>query len=144
MHANRSRCPWCKRCHQALKATRGAVITLVSFTPADGTATAVGVGNVEAIFLHARSSAEPRSESVLLRGGVVGSHLPPLQTNVFSIEHGDVLIFSTDGVRNGFTGRLSLGMPIRAMAERILKDFARANDDALVLVVRYLGRQSRG
>jgi hypothetical protein len=30
------------------------------------------------------------------------------------------------------------------MAERILKDYARGNDDALVLAVRYLGRQSRG
>jgi hypothetical protein len=63
---------------------------------------------------------------------------------MFSIDYGDVLIFSTDGVRPGFTGGLSLGVPIRAMAERILKDYARGNDDALVLAVRYLGRQSRG
>jgi len=133
-----------QRCHQALKSTRGAVITAVSFSPEDSTATGVGVGNVEAVLLHARAAAEPKTESVLLRGGVVGSHLPPLQANMFSIDYGDVLIFSTDGVRPGFTGGLSLGVPIRAMAERILKDYARGNDDALVLAVRYLGRQSRG
>jgi negative regulator of sigma-B (phosphoserine phosphatase) len=133
-----------QRCHRALKSTRGAVITLVSFTPDDSTATAVGIGNVEAVLLHARPSAEPKSESVLLRGGVVGSHLPPLQTNIFSVDYGDVLIFSTDGVRNDFTSGLSLGIPIRTMAERVLKDYARGNDDALVLAVRYLGRQNRG
>ena len=133
-----------QRCHEALKSTRGAVITVVSFTAADSSLTGIGIGNVEAILLHARPSAEPRTESVLLRGGVVGSHLPPLQTNIFPVEFGDVLIFTTDGVRNDFPSRLSLGGPITAMAERVLKDYGRGDDDALVLAVRYRGRPGRG
>src|SRR4051812_5617932 len=43
--------PLVRRCHQALKATRGAVMTLVSFNALDDTVTALGIGNVEAVLL---------------------------------------------------------------------------------------------
>ena len=88
---------------------------------------------------HVRASAVPRSESVLLRGGLVGYRLPPLHPTHFSIAPRDVMILTTDGVRDGFAARLNLGEAIQPMAERVLREYFRGNDDALVLAVRYLG-----
>src|SRR5205823_3248291 len=51
------------RCHEEMRGTRGAVMTLVSFRD-DDTLTWVGVGNVEALLLRAGGGAR---ESIVLR-----------------------------------------------------------------------------
>jgi len=78
-------------------------------------------------------------QELLLRAGVVGSQLPPLQAAVLPIAEGDTLIFATDGVKSEFIKSLSsLEAPQRA-ADRILEQYCRGNDDALVLVARLTG-----
>jgi negative regulator of sigma-B (phosphoserine phosphatase) len=78
-------------------------------------------------------------ETLLLRGGVVGSQLPALQATVLRISRGDTLYFATDGVRSDFVQSLTaLENPQRA-ADRILARFMNGNDDALVLVARWTG-----
>lgn len=126
-----------QRCHRALKATRGAVMTLVSFNAADDSVMAVGIGNVEAVLVRSDPFAEPPQETLLLRAGLVGYRLPAMHASVFPISPGDVMIFTTDGIRNDFTKRLNLAETLSSMTERILKDNFRGNDDALVLAVRY-------
>ncbi len=64
------------RCHEGLRRTRGAVITLASFQARAATMTWMGVGNVEGILIH--QDAATVTESAPLRGGVVGFRLPPL------------------------------------------------------------------
>jgi hypothetical protein len=76
---------------------------------------------------------------LLLRAGVIGSQLPPLQAAVLPVARGDTLIFVTDGVRDEFVeGLLGLENPQRA-ADRILELYQSGNDDALVLVARLTG-----
>lgn len=126
-------------CHQSLIGTRGAVISAAAFSGHDETMTWLGVGNVEGRLLRAPISASPRMESLLLRGGVVGAHLPPLASEVVPIRRGDTLILATDGVRSDF---LHAPLPHRepqALADYILARWGTQTDDALVLVVRYLG-----
>src|SRR6266566_7052570 len=65
-------------CHQSLIGTRGAVISAASFSVPDETMTWLGVGNVEGRLLRAPVSGSPPPDALLVRGGVVGAHLPPL------------------------------------------------------------------
>jgi negative regulator of sigma-B (phosphoserine phosphatase) len=137
-HANEPVIPLVERCHAALKNTRGAVMTVVSFSFEKNTMTALGVGNVEAILLHADRAAVPISESVLQRGGIVGDQLPAMRVSVFSVQPDDVLLFATDGIREGFWEQVSAADSLPQLVNRILGQSFRGFDDALVLAVRYL------
>lgn len=128
-----------RRCHESLVGLRGVVLGLAYLDPQAATMTWLGVGNVEGRLLRAPTSAGARIESLLLRGGVVGAHLPPLASEVVPIRWGDTLILATDGVRSDF---LHAPLPHRepqALADYILARWGTQTDDALVLVVRYLG-----
>jgi hypothetical protein len=129
-------------CHESLKTTRGAVLSLAHIDPIHGMMTWLGVGNVQGVLLRAGLNAGSAKERLLLRGGVVGDQLPALQAAVLPISNGDTIIFATDGVRSEFAENLSpLESPQRA-AERILKRYQSGTDDALVLVTRFTGIRS--
>ena len=127
-----------KRCHEALLKTRGAVMTVASFNMLDGTLTWLGVGNVECSLLHADSNATPAMESAVLRGGVVGYQLPALRASVMPVAPGDLLILTSDGIRSGFEQSVIPTDPSQQIADRIMSQHFKGNDDALVLVVRFL------
>jgi phosphoserine phosphatase RsbX len=127
-------------CHEELRPTRGVVLSLASIDASHGMMTWLGVGNVQGVLM--RASAKDGSvhqEVLMLRGGVVGSQLPPLQAAVLPVSDGDTLVFVTDGVRSEFAQSLfGLEGPQRA-ADRILERYLRGNDDALVMVARLTG-----
>lgn len=128
-----------ERCHEKLRRTRGVVISLASIDPEQGMMTWLGVGNVQGLLMRANGTKGPAKEMLLLRGGVVGSQLPPLQATVVPIKRGDTLYFATDGVKSQFSEHLTtLENPQRA-ADRILEQFQSGNDEALVLVARLAG-----
>lgn len=129
-----------QRCHRALQSTRGVALTLVAVDTAAGRAAMLGVGNVEAVLLRAAPDARPRRESVLLRNGVVGYRLPPLQVHTAAFSRDDLLVFATDGVRADFGDALVTTEPIAQLVDRILAEKFRGNDDGLVLAVKYLGK----
>ena len=52
---------------------------------------------------------------------------------------GDTLILSTDGIRSGFAASVTSAEAPQVIADRVLAGYAKGTDDALVLVVRYLG-----
>ena len=128
-----------QRCHDGLRSTRGVVMSLASIDPERGMMTWLGIGNVQGVLLRANCKNGACQEFLLLRAGVVGSQLPSLQAAVLPIFKNDTLVFTTDGVRDGFAEGLSaLESPQRA-ADKILKNHSRGNDDALVLVARLTG-----
>ncbi|MBI4459402.1 MAG: SpoIIE family protein phosphatase [Acidobacteria bacterium] len=128
-----------KRCDEAMRATRGAVMSLASFNAEDHTVTWLSVGNVEGVLLRADSQAIPQRESVVMRGGVVGFRLPTLQAVVMPVYPGDVLIFATDGIASGFDLDISPSAPLQDIADNICSQHTKGSDDALVLVARYFG-----
>jgi len=75
----------------------------------------------------------------LLRSGTVGQHLPTLAPTSLSVENGDTFVIATDGISLDFMKEHSVDQPPQLLAERILRQYGLANDDALVLVVRYVG-----
>ncbi|MCU1240023.1 MAG: stage sporulation protein [Candidatus Acidoferrum typicum] len=128
-----------QKCHENLRMTRGVVLSLASIDPLHGMMTWIGVGNVQGALMRTGASKGIVEQELLLRAGVVGSQLPPLQAAVLPIAQGDTMIFATDGVKSEFVKSLSaLEAPQRA-ADRILEQYCRGNDDALVLVARLTG-----
>jgi negative regulator of sigma-B (phosphoserine phosphatase) len=128
-------------CHAALRGTRGAVMTLVSFDFATGELSWFGVGNVEARLLRADQAA--RAEAPMLLGGVVGQSLPGIRPSRQRLQRGDMLVLATDGVAPDFAVRRHLGS-VDVIAGKILAEHARPEDDALVVVARYLGTTMPG
>src|SRR6266568_1077231 len=62
-----------QRCHEALKGTRGVVLSLASFDATRGTMTWLGVGNVEGVLQHADWSERSARATLVTRGGIVGA-----------------------------------------------------------------------
>ena len=129
-----------RRSQEALLETRGAVMSLASFAAAERTMSWIGVGNVEGLlFRRGETGRPPCPERLLLRGGVVGFQLPTLHAVVTPVSPGDTLVFATDGVRAGFDDSVDLGETPHALADRLLIEHGKPDDDALVLVVRFGG-----
>src|ERR1041385_5414403 len=90
------------RCHEALKKTRGAVMTLARLNILVNEITWLGIGNVEAVLWRANSGTHTAPERVLLHSGLLGLRLPQLQTNTLPIGPGDLLVIVTDGIAPEF------------------------------------------
>jgi len=128
-----------EQCHEQLRPTRGVVLSLASIDPAHGMMTWLGVGNVQGVLKRADAKNGNPKETLLLRAGVVGSRLPPLQATVIPVAKDDTLFFVTDGISSDFVeGLFAMGNPQRA-ADRILERYRIGNDDALVLIARLVG-----
>ena len=115
-----------RRCHEELTATRGLMTWL-------------GVGNVQGVLRHSGSQKPKPPEVLLLRAGVVGMFLPPLAAAVLPVLPGDILIFASDGIRGEFAQAPLEADTLQKAAENILSQFAKGNDDAVVLVAKFLG-----
>lgn len=127
------------RCHERLRGTRGAAMTLASLNLLDRTMTWLGIGNVEAVLCHTppKTNEGASTERVLLRSGVVGYRLPPrLKAEVLPLKHLDTLIIATDGVRPEFAEECALSGEPKVVATRLLAQYGRQHDDALVVVAR--------
>jgi phosphoserine phosphatase RsbX len=125
-----------RECHNGLRSTRGAVMSVAMFDSSECTMTWIGVGNVRGSVWCPRSSAW---QSLLLRSGVVGDCLPQLQASVIPVNDGDTLVFTTDGVDPALDERLLKGDSLHTIAQRILARCRAGQDDALVLLARYRG-----
>jgi hypothetical protein len=127
------------RCHEKLKGTRGAVMSLASIDREQRSLSWVGVGNVGGVLLRGRPENGNDRETLLLRPGLLGHNVPPrLQPATFSLQHGDTLVFATDGIRADFVETLFPSDPPQQIADGVGSRYARGTDDGLVVVVRYL------
>ncbi|HEY6951099.1 MAG TPA: SpoIIE family protein phosphatase [Bacteroidota bacterium] len=139
-HAEESVISILRIAHEALRSTRGVVLSMASFNGKENTMSWLGVGNVEGVLLRHDPKSVPNQEVVLLRGGVVGYQLPEPYASVVQVSAGDTLILTTDGIRSDFGEyrKIQRESPQR-IAERVCSERTKGNDDGLVLVVRYLG-----
>ena len=90
--------------------------------------------------LPARDTDHRRLERLLTPPGIVGGQLPALKPASVTLATGDLVLLATDGLRDGFAEGIlpDRGDPQR-LAEQVILDHATEADDALVLVVRFLG-----
>lgn len=129
-----------ERCHNSLRSTRGVALSLATISADSHLMSWAGVGNVEGSLR--RGQPGVTDERLLLRNGVVGSHLPPLQASVVAIGRDDLLIFTTDGVTQEVARSLPVRGPLQAIANGALARGNKGIDDALVLLARYRGQAS--
>jgi serine/threonine protein phosphatase PrpC len=129
-----------RACHRALQGSRGAAISLARIDVGAPELAWIGVGNVEGVVLNPRAyqAASWVSETLLARGGVVGYDLPYLRMAQVPFGLGAVLVFATDGIRQGFSSEVQPGRRAQEIADRIMAVHDRGTDDALVLVVRQM------
>jgi len=131
-----------QKCHEALRATRGVVLSIASIDFRRNLLTWIGVGNVQGVLIRCSDNGRAASEALLLRPGVVGSQLPNLQAATLLISQGDTLAFATDGIGSDFSNDLfSYESPQRS-ADRVLSKHCKGNDDALIFVARFTRRPS--
>ncbi len=127
------------RCNEALRGSRGAVMTAASFHNEDRQLTWHGVGNVEGLLLWRGPDGRTMRRGVITQRGVVGGDLAPGRSGTHHLGPATLLILATDGIERPFAEDLLTGEPVQRIADSILARHGRASDDALVLVVRYLG-----
>jgi negative regulator of sigma-B (phosphoserine phosphatase) len=123
------------KCHTALLATRGVVMTAAWFDLERSTLSWAGVGNVDARLV--RSGPSPREDVALVFGGVIGYRMPNVRAATMPLERGDVLVMITDGIDAAISPALTGGGAAQTMADRILAMHGKGTDDALAVVVRY-------
>jgi negative regulator of sigma-B (phosphoserine phosphatase) len=126
-------------CHEALRRTRGAAMTIACVDTAADELVWLGVGNVQAALLQPEGVGVRARQWAPLRGGVVGYVLPSLRPSTAPVQRDDVLVLATDGVRPVFSGWPAPSEAPEDVAARILDEQGRGSDDALVLVARYRG-----
>jgi hypothetical protein len=127
------------RCHEDLKNTRGVVMTTAFIHFNDQTLTWLGVGNVEAMLFHRGPGHIFKPDRLLLRNGIVGYRLPPIRAEVLPVKPLDTLILVTDGIDPAFDEGVNLDDDPKTIADGVLARHHTGDDDALVLVARYLG-----
>jgi negative regulator of sigma-B (phosphoserine phosphatase) len=138
-HASSPPAELLQRCHEALRKSRGVVMTLAWFDLEHRTLAWVGVGNVEARLVRGAAAYGDRHDSALVLGGVVGYNLPPVRPSQMELLPGDAVAFATDGIAPDYSVTLAPGLPAQRLAERILERHSKGTDDALAVVVRFVG-----
>ena len=128
-----------RRCHEGLRATRGAVLTLAWIDGSRDHMTWLAVGNVQGVLLRADHGAGAPRVPLVGRGGVVGRLLPPLRAHVETIAPDDLLVLATDGIHPDFAQRISGRDSAQRVADAIMAQHRTGADDALVVAVRYRG-----
>lgn len=126
------------RCHRAIRATRGVVMSIARIDHTAGSLTWMGVGDTHA-HLNLADGGTRRWEVLVQPGGVVGYQLPRLQPRHRPFLPGDTLIMTTDGIDTHSLGGVRLGATVRDIADTLLTTHAKPTDDALALVVRHRG-----
>lgn len=131
-----------ERCHRKLMSTHGVVMTLAYLDWKEEVMTWLGVGNVDARIFRSNHSTISDSDALFPRGGVVGYQLPSLRSSIVPIKPEDFIIFFTDGIAGNIRPQVNPEASVQQVADHILSRSAKGSDDALVLVVKYLGNKS--
>jgi negative regulator of sigma-B (phosphoserine phosphatase) len=127
------------RCHEALRQTRGAALSLARVCARDDTVTWLGVGNVEGRLVHGNGSGALTVESLIPTRGIAGGDVHRLNDTTLPLRRGDVVLLATDGIKAGFADSLRTHGSADELAARILADHSKVHDDALVVAARYIG-----
>lgn len=123
-----------QRCHAELRPTRGAAIGIAWFDWRQRSLTWLGIGNVAGVLVRAGDGVDTRPLPLITRGGVIGDQLPALRPTVLPLAARNMLVLASDGVSGEFTAALSPVMAPQRLAQHILDQYARHDDDATVLV----------
>ena len=122
--------------HAALHDTRGAAVAIAQVDLHTRHVHFAGVGNIAGAIHH----GDVR-QHLISHNGIVGSNLRKLQQFSYPLENDSLLIMHTDGIGTRWDLKHYPGLIFchpGIIAAVIYRDFARARDDAAIVVVREL------
>lgn len=128
-----------RQCDEALLHSRGVVAGVAVIDLEDETIRYTGIGNIEA-----QLYTGGNVRTLISSYGIIGSgRLPSIREHMAPFPDGALLIMFSDGISGRF--RLAdysglMDQPAQFIADVVLRDWGRANDDATVVVVRREGR----
>ena len=124
--------------HHAALRTRGAAVSVMALEQASGTLSWTGAGNVELTYIPGLRSirAGARAELLSVRGGVVGHQMPRPREQSRTIAPGDVVTATSDGISPSPRTLSDVGAALAQGAATLIRERAKATDDATVLLAR--------
>lgn len=127
-----------RECHQNLAKSRGVAAAVASIRFSKALLDWVSIGNVEGVLV--RADSKSKRQSIIQHGGIVGYRMPRLASiESLPLNAGDRVCLATDGIKSGFAESIGPKDPIEESAARVLEEFEDVRDDALVLIVQYVG-----
>ncbi len=120
--------------HEHIRGSRGAVAGLCLLDVEAGELTCLGVGNIT---VRKFGSSNVR---IVPRSGIIGYVMPSLREEKMILHDGDVLVLHTDGVKEHFDLENYPELLIddaEMIANHIINQFGRAEDDAACIALRY-------
>jgi len=115
---------------KAITPTRGAAVTLVRLCTTTGLWRHVAVGNVEL------SSLRRLQNHPLTVPGIVGARPRKVVETQGQLVTGDVVVLYTDGISSRFDLEPHRGLAAQAIADMLLREWAKDHDDATCVVIR--------
>lgn len=137
-HAGDPLVPLVQRCHEALRKTRGVVMSLAMLSESENTLTWLGIGNVDGFFLSPHDPRGLGKVSLTLRGGIVGDRLPALQPSTIPLHRGDLLFLATDGIQSAFIRDIRFVEQPYDLIHQVFFRHLRNTDDALLLGAKWI------
>jgi serine phosphatase RsbU (regulator of sigma subunit) len=120
--------------HRALRATRGAAVSIAEIDPSAQSLQYVGIGNVSGT-IHSRDGVR----SLVSHNGIVGHTIRRTQEFSYELPAGSVVVLHSDGLKSRWTFDSYAGLLRRdptVVAAVLFRDFERGRDDATALVAR--------
>jgi len=123
------------RAHAALRGTRGAALAIAHIDLPEGTLEWAAVGDVDGV--HIRETGPHRFVgSLVQRGGTVGHRCPRVFVARATLDSGDIVILSTDGICRDYQHSvLRIADPLE-LSVLVDDAFGQPGDDRLVLALR--------
>jgi len=116
-----------RKCHEALHATRGAVLAITHIT--DDCIRFVGIGNITAMKIGMEES------HFTSMNGIIGHNLKNVRIFSYPPLDGGIILMHSDGLRRFNIMDYDLSLDLRDIGEMILSDH-RVDDDATILLAR--------
>lgn len=124
-----------KGLHGQLKGTRGGVAALCRLDAACGEMRFIGIGNITCRIFGAENSR------VLSQEGIVGYMAPACKEKTIHLALNDIVLLHSDGITEHFQPHEHPGLltgSVREIADRVMASFAKTDDDASCIVMRYV------
>ncbi len=120
--------------HHALRGTRGATIGLVRIDTGTNKLEFSGIGNIEAFLMTGQ-----KKQNLLSYGGIMGHNMRTPRIFEFDFQPGNVVCLYSDGITTRWKIEdINWDNNPQKNAEFIMNQYSRLNDDATVLIVRYI------
>lgn len=121
--------------HQSARGTRGAVIGLAYIDTHRSLLQFAGIGNVEGFLL-----TKEGKKSLISFGGILGHHIRNPRMFEYEFKKGDVLCLYSDGLTTRWNpDDIDWNEHPQRIAELLITNYSRSNDDTTVLVISNLG-----